>query len=168
MDIKFWAKVSKAENGCWLWTGAKNSHGYGVVCRAGKMLYAHRVALSAKQPLTEGLTVDHLCFNRVCVNPAHLEEVTPEENIRRWLVRQKIEPCGHGFVRNRGSRCPDCKREVAQRYNRSFKGQGRKQKPDVEELRNAMQTMTWADIGREYGVTDNGARKWAQKFGLLP
>jgi hypothetical protein len=67
-------------SGCWLWTAALNRHGYGIL--DGR--YAHRVlykALVGEVP--DDLHLDHLCRVRNCVNPAHLEPVTPRVNVMR-------------------------------------------------------------------------------------
>jgi hypothetical protein len=73
---------------CWLWKRHINGTGYGMV-RDGKLRLAHRVYYErAKGPIPEGLTLDHLCRQRHCVNPDHLEAVTLKENIRRgWRSR---------------------------------------------------------------------------------
>lgn len=89
----FWPKVNRAPgNACWEWTGATRK-GYGTFqsTQWGKTIHrlAHRHAYELLVgPIPEGLTIDHLCRNTLCVNPAHLEPVTGEEN------------------RNRGSRSP--------------------------------------------------------------
>lgn len=70
--------------GCWEWTGAKTSDGYGIIGEGGKHsgnLYAHRVAWEKwRGPIPEGAEVDHLCYNTSCINPDHLEPVTPRVN----------------------------------------------------------------------------------------
>ncbi|WP_399559394.1 HNH endonuclease signature motif containing protein [Streptomyces chartreusis] len=77
---RFWAKVKKTET-CWLWTGAKTVAGYGQFTTAGRTDGAHRWAYEhLVGPIPAGLHIDHLCRTPACVNPAHLEPVTPREN----------------------------------------------------------------------------------------
>lgn len=83
----FWAKVDKTP-GCWNWNAAKDRDGYGVwsVRMAGKpkQFRVHRISfLLANGNIDEALTIDHLCKNKACLNPAHLQQVSMAENIRR-------------------------------------------------------------------------------------
>lgn len=75
----------RARSGCVVWRGAVQSRGYGCLSvGAGKIALAHRVAyFLAHGEIDAALTIDHLCRNRRCVNPAHMEQVTAAENIRR-------------------------------------------------------------------------------------
>ena len=79
---RFWSKVDKSGE-CWVWTAAR-TNGYGVAHVSGKSRRAHRVAYGdAYGPIPEGLVIDHLCENKACVRPSHLEAVTQGENVRR-------------------------------------------------------------------------------------
>ena len=81
----FITRVNKTDT-CWLWSGNKNSNGYGLVSIDGKTVQVHRYAYEVLVgPIPDGLTIDHLCRVRLCVNPDHLEVVTLGENIRRAL-----------------------------------------------------------------------------------
>ena len=70
--------------GCHLWTGTINDCGYGLIHYQGRNQRAHRVRYELEcSAIDPKLDLDHLCRNRRCINPAHLEPVTRKENIRR-------------------------------------------------------------------------------------
>lgn len=80
---RFWAKVS-IQDGCWEWQAYADSLGYGRFWDDGRMVLAHRFSYElARGPIAEGMVIDHLCRNPRCVNPTHLEVVTPGENTVR-------------------------------------------------------------------------------------
>ncbi len=103
---RFWSQVLINPDACWEWQGGI-SNGYGSFFLFPKKVKAHRYSyeqLVGEIPI--GLEIDHLCRNRSCVNPAHMETVTRSENIRRGLLpnigRQYQEskthcPQGHAY-----------------------------------------------------------------------
>lgn len=79
---RFWEKVEIAD--CWEWTGAAHEAGYGRFNDGAKIVPSHRWAWeNLVGKIAPGLHIDHLCRNPKCVNPDHLEPVTPGENARR-------------------------------------------------------------------------------------
>lgn len=82
---RFWPKVNKTD-GCWEWTASKDVEGYGRIGEGGKYgrpLLAHRVSWFFEYGVWPKETIDHLCRNRGCVRPSHLEDVSMKENILR-------------------------------------------------------------------------------------
>lgn len=111
---RFWSKVDKpSAESCWNWKGASRGDGYGVVRASGKLLKVHRVAycLWNDRPIPADLVIDHLCFNKGCCNPLHLEDILQSENVRRY--HQTIDPdvkCWQGHRHVRGKGCRECNR----------------------------------------------------------
>lgn len=140
MDVweRFMRLVSPEPNsGCWLWDSNTMPSGYGYFgLAAGKHVRAHRFAYEMMRgPIPEGMVLDHLCRMKCCVNPDHLEVVTPAENYRRakpYLARgtnnfsgRKTEcPRGHpyspentyNFTNSRGGPHRVCKTCQRMRY----------------------------------------------------
>lgn len=92
---------------CWLWQGSRSPGGYGQVRVDRKLKSVHRVIYELLvSPIPEGLDLDHLCRNRACCNPNHLEPVTRSENLRRGLTG-KFEPGkGVGDRQKAKTHCP--------------------------------------------------------------
>ncbi len=125
----FWKKVIKTET-CWIWVGYIDKIGYGVFGVNPKSIgRAHRYSYELLVgPIPEGLEIDHVCSNRKCVNPAHLEPVTHIVNVRRskrigWNMREKTHcPKGHplsgdNVYRHNGRRhCRKCNYENSKRW----------------------------------------------------
>lgn len=94
----------RAASGCQEWTGAKYSNGYGKVTAQGRVVLVHRLSYELNVgPIPEGLVIDHLCRNRACIEPSHLEAVPQRTNLLRGegpsaVNAQKTQcPKGHAY-----------------------------------------------------------------------
>jgi hypothetical protein len=130
LSEQFEEKVRRSE-GCWEWAGSHMSTGYGNLNHGGRSLLAHRVSYELfVGSIPNGHQIDHLCRNRGCVNPVHLEAVSRRENILRGTspaaaeARQTHCKRGHPFDEantaydTRGARrCRACHREKVRRQN---------------------------------------------------
>jgi hypothetical protein len=97
---RFWLLVDRSTpSGCWSWIGATTRGGYGSFKFNDVTSSAHRIAYEYRHgAIPDGLEIDHLCSNRSCVNPAHLEPVTRLENVRRGNGAQRVVcPAGHKY-----------------------------------------------------------------------
>lgn len=118
-------------NGCWQWTVYVGRDGYGRSGSNGIRAMAHRLVYELLVGhIPEGMTLDHLCRIRACVNPLHMEVVTGQENARRSMsapaVNARKTACIHGheftpentYVRpdGTGRYCKECRRQRCREY----------------------------------------------------
>lgn len=101
-EEQFFSKIEyEPTTGCWLWTGALDPGGYSVLQFRRETKSGHRVGYQQLVgPIPDGLHLDHKCRTRCCVNPAHLEPVTPKENTRRSPIHAGAAthcPSGHEY-----------------------------------------------------------------------
>lgn len=134
------SRVHFAPSGCWEWTGARMPSGYGRIGWGSltdgtrETALAHRVSYTIlRGPIPDGLQIDHLCRNRSCVRPDHLEPVTSATNNRRARAVATECPQGHPYagenlyVDPRGNRqCKACRRKKAATWQYWNKGAGRR------------------------------------------
>lgn len=123
---RFWPKVDKQEDGCWIWTAGKDWDGYGIFSEGGRSHRAHRWSYEeCVAPIPNDLVLDHLCRVVSCVNPDHLEPVTPRVNFCRGETNATKVRCKWGhplwgrnlIVQPSGKRnCRKCGNESTRRY----------------------------------------------------
>jgi hypothetical protein len=132
------ANVDHRADGCWLWTGFINPTGYGTLTVGSRVdgsyrpgMLAHRASYEALVgPVPDGQEIDHLCGNKACVNPAHLDPVTRSEHTKRESKRLTACRRGHPrtpenvYVDAQGRHhCLVCKRDRARaRYHQTRTG----------------------------------------------
>ena len=130
---RFWAKVDKTDSsGCWIWTGARTSAGYGQIRIQHTAYYAHRLMwIMMRGVIPYGLEILHKCDNPPCVNPDHLFMGTQSDNILDSVSKGR-------FNRPSGENHPKAKLTSTQ----------------VQEIRKAK--LSQRKLAHEYGVT-----RWA-------
>lgn len=132
----FLSKIDRSDK-CWEWRGGSTSEGYGQFAWKQRPILAHRLSFwLLRGSLTKGLVIDHLCRNRLCVNPDHLEEVTSSENIKRgkgiYVLNSAKTRCKNGHLFDsantyhrpdgKGRECRLCRKLTLDKYHLKRKG----------------------------------------------
>lgn len=173
--------VAKSENGCWIWTGKLHPKaGYGLAMPRYGDVFAHRASYKLfRGEIPKGMHIDHLCRVKRCVNPDHLEVVTPAENNRRGLSRSALNiqktSCIHGhpfdeantrlYIGKDGRRVRFC---IACTKRRNAVSTPRVPNPSKEELSRLLdEGMNWSELGRMFGVCSTAPASWAKRFGIF-
>lgn len=143
------AKIDIDNTGCWNWTGHINQDGYGRITRNNKVMPAYRYVYEIfKGPIPEGMTIDHLCENKACVCPDHLQPRTNRENIllgnNPAAINARKTHCDHGheytpentILRKDGHRrCRECTIEYQVKYRLANKDK-QKEYDEKRKLKN--------------------------------
>lgn len=139
---RFWSKCMPEPNsGCWLWIAGLSSNGYGQFSIERTMRASHRVSyLSLVGSIPTGHEIDHLCRNRCCVNPNHLEAVTKAVNIQR------------------GEACPPVRRGELHHHSHSSD-------EEVEQAR-VLHLAGWTgkEIAARFGVGRSTVSRWIRSL----
>lgn len=134
MEIERFNSKWKKVGDCHIWQDHKDKDGYGIITfrRAGRK--AHRVAMFVTgKTIPDGFVVNHICRNRDCVNPQHLEAIPREENWKRdsrsagYINSRKTHcPRGHAYDRKYGGQryCSICEADKSKRLHRKWKAEG--------------------------------------------
>jgi DNA-binding CsgD family transcriptional regulator len=181
--------IPEPNSGCWLWIGKVNHLGYGALWirdsakKTGwRSISAHRHSYETNiGPIPDGLSLDHKCRVRCCVNPAHLEPVTHAENVRRGIsgevngarMRAKTHcPSGHPysaentrFNENNHRACRQCDREKAakKRANAGVKYTHLSSAQRSEMLNQFANGKTTKELARYFGVDISTIQKWIRR-----
>lgn len=123
---RFWPRVERQENGCWLWTGALRGHRYAVFMVDGTSIMVHRwVYETFVGPIPPNMQIDHICAVTRCVNPEHLRPLLAQQNVHAyWREQRGVCRNGHEMTddntvwRLRGTqrRCRTCERARMARW----------------------------------------------------
>jgi hypothetical protein len=138
VEFRLIENIELTVRGCWFWTGNTDKNGYGRISIGAKARRAHRVAYEALVgPVPPGRQLDHLCRVPSCINPDHLEPVSPRENVMRGLTPAAANaskthcPKGHPYDeentyrRSDGSRgCRECNRAACRAYGARKRAKG--------------------------------------------
>ena len=164
LEERFWGKVEKT-NSCWYWLAALTRSGYGTFAYQGRPIGAHRLAYQLSVgPIPDGLHLDHLCKQTDCVNPAHLEPVTPRENSGRTeFARRTHCPQGPPYDEANTYRSPNrptnrqcriCMRERAKQFDKKRDNGWTRQRKSRAARDRAIHPTSSRDAARDQTLRD--------------
>lgn len=181
-DEKFWSNIWQDENGCWVWQARRNVGGYGLLNVKDKHGKLHLIAHVYAYKLLVGeypqeLELDHLCRNRACANPDHLEPVTGLENRRRGIhfLRDKTHcKYGHPFDEKNtyrykdGSRkCRECARIEGYRKYKSHPRTIIPLPPDDQLVADYLSGYSVVPLSKKYHVSERRLYDALRRLGVL-
>lgn len=167
------SKVQPGDGGCLVWVGARNRGGYGNITAAGKVRQVHRIAYVAArgEDIPPGMPLDHLCRNRACVNPDHLEVVTGRTNTLRGMnpcaenARKTHCPNGHALDdENLVSGVAKSGRRYCRKCHRI---DGRRQSALISAAKNHL-GLSWSQYVAAYGQSSGAAKAVLASAGIDP
>jgi hypothetical protein len=163
--------IRVVEDGCWRWTGAHITPGYGTTGWQGKTTYAHRLVYTLLvAPIPPKMVIDHLCRVPDCVFPGHLQVVDNRTNVMRGLrANHKTGICRNGhdltvvgavYDKLGRGRCKECKRLKDERYKRKIRGPLKRPRPAViEQWPVLMRLDDHTGLLRDAGYGDDSATR---------
>lgn len=150
---RFWSRLDKQDDGCWIWRGAIRYYGYGVVAWHGKLKATHRLAweLANGESLTRKQVIAHTCDVPPCCNPAHLFRATHAEN-QADMARK-----GRAARGERNPRAVLTTAIVVEARRRKAAGEAigaiaESLAVNVHTLRKAASGQNWRHVGMEPGI----------------
>lgn len=148
-------KLQETDAGCWEWTGHRHERGYGRIVLDKKNVSVHRLLYELfNGPIPDGWVIDHMCENKPCSNPAHLDACTHTDNIERhWTIHPERDSNTHcsrghkfddvGWIIDKQDRaCKKCYKMRQDKYEKERKAmKGKCVKCEIRSLRKEVKEL---------------------------